>query len=294
MSSALNIIKIILLSIIAVALVGLLIVVLNGKIKINGIDLYEKTELVYENTFSEPVENLNIVTTNNDVKIEEKETEGIEVKIYDRKDAKPTAEVKDNTLYIDNKDEVRIGFSFGINGNSRIEIIVPKGTTYNLKVEGTSSDVDSLIDLKEVNIDTKSGDINLKDSINTIINTTSGDILVGDTNKLEITTTSGDIKTGNVKESIYAKATSGDFLLGDINGKLTLNTTSGDIKINSVNLTKDSSIKVISGDVVISKTNDIYIDAHAISGDIKVNTNNRKSDYELKINTTSGDIIVNN
>jgi len=294
MSSALNIIKIILLSIIAVALVGLLIVALNGKIKINGIDLVEKTELVYENTFSEPVENLNIVTTNNDVKIEEKETEGIEVKIYDRKDAKPTAEVKDNTLYIDNIDEVRIGFSFGINGNSRIEITVPKGTTYNLKVEGTSSDVDSLINLKEVNIDTKSGDINLKDSINTIINTTSGDILVGDTNKLEITTTSGDIKTGNVKESIYAKATSGDFLLGDINGKLTLNTTSGDIKINSVNLTKDSSIKVISGDVVISKTNDIYIDAHATSGDIKVNTNNRKSDYELKINTTSGDIIVNN
>lgn len=277
MNSVLNIIKIILLSIIAVALVGLLIVVLNGKIKINGINLVEKTELVYENTFTEPVENLNIVTTNNDVKIEEKEIENIEVKIYDRKDAKPEASVKDNTLYIENKDEVRIGFSFGINGNSRIEIAVPKGTTYNLKVEGTSSDVDSLIDLKEVNIETKSGDINLKDTINTTINTTSG-----------------DIKTGSVKESINAKATSGDFLLGDITGKLTLTTTSGDIKINSVNLTKDSSIKVISGDVVISKTNDIYIDAHAISGDIKVNTNNRKSDYELKINTTSGDIIVNN
>lgn len=277
MNSALNIIKIVLLAFIAVVLTILLIVLLNGKIKIKGIDLYEKTELVYENNFTESISNLNIITTNNDVKIEEKEVEAIEVRIYDRKDAKPTAEVKDNTLYIDNKDEVRIGFSFGILGNSRIEITVPKGTTYNLKVDGTSSDIDSLINLKEVNIDTKSGDINLKDSINTIINTTSG-----------------DVKTGNVKESIYAKATSGDFLLGNINGKLTLNTTSGDIKINSVNITKDSSIKVISGDVVISKTNDIYIDAHAISGDVKVNTNNRKSDYELKINTTSGDIIVNN
>lgn len=294
MNSALNIIKIILLSFIAVALTIVLIVLLNGKIKIKGIDLYEKTELVYENTFTEPVENLNIVTTNNDVKIEEKEIENIEVRIYDRKDAKPTAEVKDNTLYIDNKDEVRIGFSFGINGNSRIEITVPKGTTYNLKVEGTSSDVDSLINLKEVNIATNSGDINLKDSINTTINTTSGDITVGNANKLEIITTSGDIKTGNVKESIYAKATSGDFILGDITGKLTLSTTSGDIKINKVNLTKDSSIKVISGDVVISETNDIYIDAHTVSGDTKINTNNRKSDYELKINTTSGDIIVNN
>lgn len=294
MNSALNIIKIILLAFIAVALTIVLIVLLNGKIKIKGIDLYEKTELVYENNFTEEISNLNIITTNNDVKIEEKEVEAIEVRIYDRKDAKPTAEVKDNTLYIENKDEVRIGFSFGILGNSRIEITVPKGTTYNLKVAGTSSDVDSLIDLKNVNIETKSGDINLKNSIDTIINTTSGDVTVGNTDKLEITTTSGDIKTGSVSKSIYAKATSGDFLLGNINGKLTLNTTSGDIKINSVNITKDSSIKVISGDVVISKTNDIYIDAHAISGDVKVNTNNRKSDYELKINTTSGDIIVNN
>lgn len=294
MNSALNIIKIILLAFIAVALTIVLIVLLNGKIKINGIDLYEKTELVYEKTFTEEVNKLDIITTNNDVKILEKETEGIEVKIYDRKDAKPTASVKDNTLYIENKDEVRIGFSFGINGNSRIEISVPKGTIYDLNINGTSSDVDSLIDLKNVNIETKSGDINLKDTINTTIHTTSGDVSVGNSNVLEIITTSGDIKTNNIKESIYAKATSGDFLLGDINGKLTLNTTSGDIKINKVNLKENSSIKVTSGDVVIGKTNDIYIDAHAISGDTKINTNNRKSDYELKINTTSGDIIVNN
>ena len=281
MNSALNIVKIVLLSIIAVALIGLLIILLNGKIKIKGIDLYEKTELVYENTFTESISNLDIITTNNDIKIEEKEIENIEVKIYDRKDAKPTA-------------EVRIGFSFGINGNSRIEITVPKGTTYNLKIDGTSSDVESLINLKNVNIETKSGDINLKNSIDTTINTTSGDITVGNTDKLEITTTSGDIKTGSVSKSIYAKATSGDFLLGDINGKLTLNTTSGDIKINKVNLTNNSTIKVTSGDVVIGETNDIYVDAHVVSGDVKVNNNNRKSDYELKINTTSGDIIVNN
>ena len=276
MNSALNIIKIILLAFIAVVLTIVLIILLNGKINIKGIDLYEKTELIYENTFTEEVTSLNIVTTNNDVRIEEKEVEAIEVKIYDRKEAKPEAEIKNNTLYINNKDEVRIGFSFGILGNSRIEITVPKGTTYNLDIEGVSSDVDSLINLKNVNITTTSGDISLKDANNTTIKTTSG-----------------DIKT-NKTDSLYIKTTSGDMLLGDINGKLTLDTTSGDIKINSVNLTKDSSIKVTSGDVIISKTNDIYIDTHTVTGDTKVNTNNRKSDYELKINTISGDIIVNN
>lgn len=294
MNSALNIVKIILLSIIAVALVLILVFMLNGKMDIKGFTLYEKTELVYEETYNEEIDNLKVLTTSNDVVIEEKETDSINVKVYDRKDAKPTSKVENNTLIIENKTEGKIGFSFGIMGSSRIVITVPKNSTYNLDVEGTSSDIDSSINLKNVNIETKSGDISLKDSNNTIINTTSGDITVGDSNKLEVTTNSGDIKTGNITESINAKATSGDFLLGDINGKLTLNTTSGDIKINKVNLTNNSTIKVTSGDIVISKTNDIYIDAHAISGDVKINTNNRHAKYELKINTTSGDIIVNN
>ena len=276
MNSALNIIKIILLAFIAVALTIVLIVLLNGKIKIKGIDLYEKTELVYENTFTEEVSNLNIATTNNDVKIEEKEVEAIEVRIYDRKDAKPEAYVENNTLYINNKDEVRIGFSFGINGSSRIVITVPKNTTYNLDVEGTSSDIDSLINLKDVNINVVSGDINLKDSLDTVIKTTSGDVELGTTNKLSINTKSGDVD------------------INSVNSKLTIEVISGDININKVNLTKDSTIKTISGDVTIGTTNRIYVDAHTVSGDIKVNTNDRKSDYELKINTTSGDIKVNN
>ncbi len=276
MNSALNIIKIILLAFIAVALTIVLIVLLNGKIKIKGIDLYEKTELVYENNFTEEISNLNIITTNNDVKIEEKEVEAIEVRIYDRKDAKPEAYVENNTLYINNKDEVRIGFSFGINGSSRIVITVPKNTTYNLDVEGTSSDIDSLINLKDVNINVVSGDINLKDSLDTVIKTTSGDVELGTTNKLSINTKSGDVD------------------INSVNSKLTIEVISGDININKVNLTKDSTIKTISGDVTIGTTNRIYVDAHTVSGDIKVNTNDRKSDYELKINTTSGDIKVNN
>ena len=294
MNNALNIVKIILLSIIAIVLSFILIIVLNGKFNIKGIDLYEKTSLVYENTFTESVSNLNIVTTNNDVKILEKEIENIEVKIYDRKDVKPEAYVKDNTLYIDNKDEIRIGFSFGILGNSRIEITVPKGTTYNLMVEGTSSDVDSLIDLQDVSINTRSGDVNLKNSINTVIQTTSGDTSVGSCKTLDITTTSGDTKVTNIAKSLKVKATSGDMQIGDVDGKLNLETTSGDIKINKLNLTTNSSIRVISGDVIIGKTNDIYFDTHVISGDTRINVNNRKAEVELKINTTSGDIIVNN
>ena len=276
MNSALNIIKIILLSIIAIALVFILVVLLNGKMNIKGFTLYEKTELVYEKDFTEEINNLKVITINNDVRIEESESDHINVKVYDRKDAKPEAYVENDTLVIKNKNDIRIGFSFGINGSSKIVITVPKNTTYNLDIEGTSSDVDSLISLKDVNINLVSGDINLKDSLDTIIKTTSGDVELGSTNKLSINTKSGDID------------------INSVNSKLTIEVISGDININKVNLTKTSTIKTISGDVTIGTTNRIYVDAHTVSGDIKVNTNDRKSDYELKINTTSGDIRVNN
>lgn len=293
MNSTLNIVKIILLSIIAIALVLILIFLLNGKMNIKGFTLYEKTELVYEKDFKEEVNNLKVITTNNDVRIEEAEQDFINVKVYDRKDAKPEAEVKDDTLSIINKDDVRIGFSFGINGSSKIVITVPKNTTYNLDIEGTSSDVNSLINLKNANINVKSGDINLKDSIDTIIKTTSGDIEVGSTKTLDIETKSGDIEI-NKANSLKLTAISGDVTIDEINNKLQLETTSGDVKINKLNINNNSSIKVTSGDITIGKTNDIYIDTSVISGDTKVNTNNRHAEYELKIKTTSGDITVNN
>ena len=276
MNSALNIIKIILLSIIAIALVLILIFLLNGKMNIKGFTLYEKTELVYEKDFTEEVNNLKIITTNNDVRIEESDQDSINVKVYDRKDAKPEAYVENDTLTIKNKDEVRIGFSFGIMGSSKIVITVPKDTTYNLDIEGTSSDVDSLINLKDVKINVVSGDIKLKDSLDTTIKTTSGDVELGSANTLSINTKSGDMD------------------ITSVNSKLTIEAISGDVNINTLNLDKDSSIKVTSGDVTIGKTNDIYIDTSVVSGDVKVNTNNRHAKHELKIKTTSGDITVRN
>lgn len=60
------------------------------------------------------------------------------------------------------------------------------------------------------------------------------------------------------------------------------------------NLNENSSIHATSGGVKIKETNDIYIEAKANSGDVKVENNNRLSEIELKIETTSGEIKVNN
>ena len=276
MNNALNIVRVVLLSIIAIALIFILIVLLNGKVNIKGFTLYEKTELVYEENYNEEVNNLSIYTTGNDVIIEEKEQETINVKVYDRKDTQPEVYVKDNTLVIKNKKDISIGISFGILGSSKIVITVPKNNTYNLKVEGTSSDTKSSINLKNVDIKVISGDVNLKDTLDTTIKNVSGDVELGSTNELSISTKSGDINVASV------------------NSKLTIETISGDVNIANLLLDSDSSIKVTSGDVTIGKTNDIYINTSIVSGNVKVNRNNRHAKNELSIKTTSGDIKVNN
>ncbi len=93
---------------------------------------------------------------------------------------------------------------------------------------------------------------------------------------------------------ITAKATSGGININEINGFCDLNCKSGSIKIEKCNLNENSSIHATSGGVKIKETNDIYIDAKVSSGDIKVENNNRLSEIELKIETTSGGIRVNN
>lgn len=278
MNKTMSIIKIVLLGIISLTLIFILVLLLNKDMKFSGITLYEKTELVYEKDFTQEIDNLKINTTNNDVRIEENDTSTINVKVYDRKGIKPEAYVEKSTLIINNKKESKIGIFTGINGSSKIIISVPKNKLYNLNVKGVSTDTDSLVDLKDVKISTKSGDTVLKNNENVSINAISGDIDVEKINKL-----------------ISIKTTSGDTNIGEVNGKITLEATSGDVTIDKVNLLENSYIRVVSGDITIGKTNEIYLDTKAVvSGDIKINKNYRKADIELKMKTTSGDVRINN
>lgn len=278
MNSALNIVKIVLLSIIAVALVFIIIVLLGKNTNFNGFVINGKSKLIYENSFKEEIKNIEVYTTSNDVKIVENSEDEINVKVYDREENEAEVTVENGTLKVVNKQEgTFIGFFFlSINNNPKIVISVPKDKVYDLTVNGTSSDINSTLDLGNVNISTKSGDITLKNTKNITIKSTSGDIELGSIKNLDLKTTSGDIN------------------INKVDGKLSIATTSGDIKINELNLTSNSQIKAVSGDISIGKTNDIYVDTSVVSGDVKIDTNNRHAKYELKIKTTSGDIRVRN
>ena len=126
-----------------------------------------------------------------------------------------------------------------------------------------------------------------------MLNATSGNITVGNIENAKISVSSGNIKVEKT-ENITAKAKSGGISIKNIDGFCDLDCKSGYIKIEKCDLNENSSISTKSGGVKIKETNDIYIDAKTNSGDIKVENNNRLSEIELKIETTSGGIEVNN
>lgn len=145
----------------------------------------------------------------------------------------------------------------------------------------------------ELTAKTSSGNIKTGDILIGVLDASSGNITVGNIGEAKVSVASGNIKVEKTNR-ITAKTTSGGISINSIDSFCDLECKSGSVKIERCNLNENSSIHTTSGGVNIKETNDIYIDAKVSSGDIKVENNNRLSEIELKIETTSGGIKVNN
>jgi len=126
------------------------------------------------------------------------------------------------------------------------------------------------------------------------INTTSGAIRLEELGIGEVKATSGGIKIGKANK-ITAISTSGSINIDTIDGFCNLSTKSGGVKIENLSINENSNIETTSGGVrILSAVGDMYVDTKTKSGAVNVNNSNRKSDIELKIQTTSGGIKVEN
>ena len=269
MNNALKIVSISLLIIIIIGLTVGFILIMTNKINFN----FFKTELVYNENIKEEFNKINISTDSIDIKLVKSKDDIANVKVYDRKDDYVSVRVEDGTLIIENRNDIKNWlFSFG---KKEILISLPE-KEYDIVSKSTSGDFVSSINLN-----------------NADISATSGDIILQNVNNLKIKLTSGDIETKEVN-NMTSISTSGDVEISKINNSINVETTSGDIDIDSISITKNSNIRATSGDITINKSSsNIYYDANVTSGNIKIDDNNRHADYELKINTKSGDIRVN-
>lgn len=267
-----KVVQIILLFLLSIVLLGFMFGVIFESSFFSFFN-YESNVVVEEAFEIEDIETISVSMLSTDVKVNKSSSEKIEVKIYGKEDEKYAIGKNGNTLAITkkNKPKICIGFCFT---KEVVEVYVPESYTNDLKIDTASGDIDieDYFDM-DVALNTKSGDVTIKGIRNGEIGVISGDITIASANDLKLSTKSGDIEVGNVKN-------------------IEADVISGDIDIDSVELSKDGSLKTISGDIVIKNANDAYFETDTVSGDVKIEHNNRYADYKMTIKTTSGDIRV--
>jgi DUF4097 and DUF4098 domain-containing protein YvlB len=287
-----KIIKIIILSLLAIALTIFMIFAINNK-NIHYINLINySSELILDKEFnSTDVKSFDITSDSSDITIKKADISNISVKVYGDKRNEVITSTKDNILYIDNSNDYNICLFFCMM-NSRIEILVPELEYNNLKIEVASGDINiEDITLNNVDINSKSGNVRLNKSTTADIDVVSGDVNVEELDSGKLITVSGNIIVNNINE-VNARTISGDIKITNIGKTCQLSTTSGNIWISNLNMLTDSSLKTISGDVRVLKANDIYFDISTISGTVYAEKNNRFSEKEIKISTTSGNVYI--
>lgn len=275
-NKTLTIIKLILLSIIALLLTTILIVLLvKPRSNFNLFKVNNKSELVYERDITEPIKKINITTKASSIQVETNDTNKISVKYYGDKEDKELDLSTANEVLNINEDTSYFCLGFCNFAEHKIIISLPKEIDYELDFNTASGDIYiPNINLSNISIKTVSGDIKVINAKNANLESTSGDIEITEVEKLVSKTVSGEINVNRIKRSCDIK------------------TTSGDVDISLLDITTNSNISTISGEVEIETNRTSYVKTETVSGEVSIDDNNRYAKTELTVKTTSGDIEV--
>jgi len=285
--------SIVMLSIVAVALIVLLIGLLGNKFKFNWIFSGSSisTELAVDTVY-ENVGGLDINSDSAQVYVKEALDNDVRLIIYGDKNYIKHNMVN-NTLKVDVESKSCIGICFK-NSIAKVEIYLPKDYINNIDINNRYGDISvGEFNKASINVVSNAGDVDISGGGSVKIVNDYGDIYIGQADVLNIEASAGDIDIDEVKE-VTVENDYGDIKIDNVFGYLNVDADCGDISIRNVELYKNSSIKSDFGDVYIGGTNQIYIDAKSNLGDVKVKNNYRDSELELKIENSCGDVEVVN
>lgn len=180
-----------------------------------------------------------------------------------------------------------------INCNSRVEIFLPAQYSSILSVSTASGNINSdlVLKLKQLSIESSSGNISLNevyaDTIN--VSSTSGNITIQTTEgKSNISSTSGGIKVYNGSGDSDISASSGNITIKNVSGYIDASANSGEINITALKGAAD--VKTSSGNIIIELleiTNNM--DLEASSGNITLKIPDTLN-FNFKAKTSSGNI----
>lgn len=282
------------LVIVCVLLICFMVSVINGKHVLTKIFISDRqsNKLVINKTYENNFEKININVGAGDVYVKESNDNNIKVFIYGEKENTKVS-TNDGDLSIFVKEKNCFGFCFNITKN-KIEVYLPKNYKNNIVINSKHGDVniDSFLNAN-VNVDAGLGDILIKGALTTKVSNDCGDITINRAKNISVNASAGDIIIGTAN-NINARNNYGDIEINNVLNYINIDLDCGDVQIKNVNINKNSTITNNYGDVKISLTNNIYIDAKTDLGDVDINHNDRMSNSTLKIKSNCGDIEVDN
>jgi hypothetical protein len=152
-----------------------------------------------------------------------------------------------------------------------------KNISSRINLQSVSGDIKSENCSGDQKLGTSSGNQSIeKTEGNIVTQSVSGDLKINGINgNISVTSSSGNQIISAVRGNIESKAVSGDIKLNDCKGQLSVKTSSGDIIGKNIDLTGNSTLECVSGDIRIDFAND-----------------NKQLSYELS--TISGDLSIDN
>lgn len=284
---------IIVLSVFALALSFFFIAVIQKDFKFNWNFNYNiSEELIYDETYENNFEIIDIVSTMGDINIKESEDNRVRVEVYGEEKYLKT-DVTNNRLNIEYKDKGCFGICFNKKG-AKINVYLPKDFNKKINIENDYGNI-TVGDFSKATLEVSEdcGDVKVGKVLNAKIENAYGNISLDEAVTADIEQDCGDIDINKVGD-IKIENNLGDTDIKSITNYAKIEADCGDIKIDNLNINKNSSIKNDLGDIEIHRTNDIFIDSSVDLGNNKVKNSNRKSNITLKIDNDCGDVNVNN
>ncbi len=326
-----KIVLIVILSIIAIALINMMILSIinrDNHLEISLLGFGNKTEEIFHESYtSEEIRGIEVILSSSKIKVQRSTGDKIQITAFGAKGEKLKVEQEEGNLQI--AKEKNVVHVLGIFCWYRQELIIEVPQNYPEKFMLTTSSGDiELADLDQANVilETSSGSIHGGNVNRGEVRSSSGNIIMGNaremvakssSGKIEmknideatINSSSGNIKTGELGEAtvkatsgsitiqkakqLTSSISSGNIQVDEIDGSCQIESNSGRIRIGNCLLNANSVLSAKSGNIEVNHKNDIYVEAKTSSGNIKIGQNNRKAEIQLTVETTSGNIKVN-
>ena len=258
---------------------------ITGAMAANNWDIKRLGTVKYiNNTYEigEDFKNISIDVKTSDIVLEKSADKKCRVEFYEAVKVKHTAEVKNGTLVISEKDrrEWYDHLAFYSFERARMTLYLPKGVYEELSIDNVTGDFKSSADFTFGKIS---------------MNTVTGDIRLSNANaeKVDISVTTGNVELNevNVKGDLSVKTTTGDVCFKDTvsSGLLSVNGTTGDIRFDNSDA-EEISVSTTTGDITGTLRTEKDFSTDTNTGDVNVPDSDAGGECRLK--TVTGDIEI--